>query len=144
MTLDLCIRCIGYLCQEHHDLEVIGDEMDNFFVSGAYRFHNFASTYWWRLFKQYLVLSKSTTIPDCLIDQLLQLHGTRSADVYQQGDSNVDMDLNVNAAILALELAQPDLAEMLRNVSRFLSVCSKADYHLQSCEYKHLLDNLPC
>lgn len=86
MTFELAIRCISYLCQEHHDLEFIEEEMKDNILSGAYRFHNFASTYWWRLIKQYLALCKATSIPESLKDQLQQLHDTRLAEGYQQID----------------------------------------------------------
>ncbi|EEU34916.1 uncharacterized protein NECHADRAFT_39728 [Fusarium vanettenii 77-13-4] len=143
MTLSLAIRCICYLCQDHHDLESIEEEeMEDYILSGAYRLHNFASTYWWRLIKQYLALSKSTSIPESLIDLLQQLRDTRLAEGYQQSDPEVDMDLNTNEVILALEPTQPDLAEMLRNVFQFQRDCSKADYSLKSSERWIHLDPL--
>lgn len=143
MTLSLASRCIGYLCQDHHDLKSIKeDEMRNNILSGAYRLHNFASAYWWILIKQYLVLSKSTSIPDSLIDQLQQLYDRRSADGYQQSDEKLGMGFNMNEAILALEPTRPDLVEMLRNVSQFQSVFLKADYYLQRCECSEPLDDL--
>ncbi|RSL59358.1 hypothetical protein CEP54_007309 [Fusarium duplospermum] len=145
MTLELAIRCISYLCQEHHDSESLEEEkMENSILSGAYRLHNFASTYWWRLIKQYLTLSKATSIPDSLVDQLQQLYDLRSAESYQQDDQRIDMEFNMNEAIIALKPRQPDLAEMLRNVSQFQSAFSKADYHLKRREYNEPLDDLPC
>ncbi|KAJ4313612.1 hypothetical protein N0V84_009319 [Fusarium piperis] len=144
MTLSLAIRCIGYLCQEHHELDFIEEEMEDRILSGAYRFHNFASTYWWRLIKQYLALSKATSLPDSLVDQLQQLHDTRSAEGYQQGDQKADMEFNTNEAILALKRTQPNLVEMLSSVSEFQNASSKADYHLQKCEYNDHLYDLPC
>lgn len=144
MTLELAIRCISYLCQEHHDLEFVEEEMKRGILSGAYRLHNFASTYWWRLIKQYLALSKATSIPDRVIDQLQQLYDLRSAKGPQQVDQNVDMEFNMNEAILALKPTRPDLAGMLHDVSQFESASSKADYHLQSCKYKESLVGLLC
>ncbi|RSL98170.1 hypothetical protein CDV31_012704 [Fusarium ambrosium] len=142
MTLELAIRCISYLCQEHHDLEFIEEEIEHNIFSGAYRLHNFASTYWWKLIKQCLALSKATSIPDSLVDQLQQLYDTRSAEDYEQVDQNVDMELNMNEAILALKPTQPHLAEMLRNVSLFQSASLKADYHLNNSERWIHLDPL--
>ncbi|KAJ4214083.1 hypothetical protein NW759_010609 [Fusarium solani] len=142
MTFELAIRCISYLCQEHHDLEFIEEEMKDNILSGAYRFHNFASTYWWRLIKQYLALCKATSIPESLKDQLQQLHDTRLAEGYQQIDQKVETEFNMDKVIVALKPAQPDLAEMLCNFSQFQSASSKADYHLQSCEYSESLDDL--
>ncbi|WAO88971.1 NACHT domain-containing protein [Fusarium falciforme] len=144
MALGLAVRCISYLCQEHHDLEFIEEELEDNILSGAYRFHNFAATYWWRLIKQYLSLSKAASIPDSLRDQLQQLHDTRLADGYQQADQKIDIEFNMNEAILALKPVQPSLAEMLRNVSQFQSASSKADYHLKSCECNEPLDDLIC
>ncbi|RMJ16009.1 hypothetical protein CDV36_004314 [Fusarium kuroshium] len=142
MTLELAIRCISYLCQEHHDLEFIEEEIEHNILSGAYRLHNFASTYWWKLIKQYLALSKSKSIPDSLIDQLQQLYDTRSAEDYEQVDQNNEMEFNMNEAILALKPTQPHLAEMLRNVSLFQSASLKADYHLNNSERWIHLDPL--
>ncbi|KAH7249586.1 hypothetical protein B0J15DRAFT_536886 [Fusarium solani] len=142
MTFELAIRCISYLCQEHHDLEFIEEEMKDNILSGAYRFHNFASTYWWRLIKQYLALCKATSIPESLKDQLQQLHDTRLAEGYQQIDQKVETEFNMDKVILALKPAQPDLAEMLCNFSQFQSASSKADYHLQSSERWVHLDPL--
>ncbi|UPL01667.1 hypothetical protein LCI18_012601 [Fusarium solani-melongenae] len=131
MTLELAIRCISYLCQEHHDLEFIEEEMEDNILSGAYR-----------LIKQYLSLSKAASIPDSLRDQLQQLHDTRLAVDYQQVDQEVETEFNMNEAILALKPLQPGLAEMLRNVSQFQSASSKADYHLKSYEQWIHLDPL--
>ncbi|KAI8718204.1 NACHT domain-containing protein [Fusarium sp. LHS14.1] len=109
MTLELAIRCISYLCQDHHDLESIEEEeIEDSILSGSYRLHNFAYTYWWKLIKQYLALSK--------------------------GDQAVQMEFDMSEAILALKSTQPDLAEMLLNVFQFQSASSEADYHLKSSE----------
>ncbi|RTE76813.1 hypothetical protein BHE90_008704 [Fusarium euwallaceae] len=142
MTLSLAIRCIGYLCQEHHDLEFLEQDLGDYILSGAYRFHNFASAYWLRLIKQYLALSRATSIPDDLIDQLQQLQHTRLAPGYQPSGQKADIEFNMNEAVLALKRTQPDLVELLGNVSQFQSASSKADYHLNSSERWIHLDPL--
>ncbi|KAL4724605.1 hypothetical protein ACLX1H_008047 [Fusarium chlamydosporum] len=46
MALDLTLRCLTYLCQDHHDPDLTEDEVDKMILLGAYRLHHFSSELW--------------------------------------------------------------------------------------------------
>ncbi|WKT45256.1 NACHT nucleoside triphosphatase [Fusarium oxysporum f. sp. vasinfectum] len=76
MALDLAMRCVVYLCQDHHDPDLDEDKIDTNILWGAYRLHYFSSKFWLDLINQYLTLSGSTTLPSTLVDQLSILFET--------------------------------------------------------------------
>ncbi|RBA21148.1 hypothetical protein FPRO05_07462 [Fusarium proliferatum] len=100
MALDLAIRCVVYMCQDHHDSELTEDEIDANILWGAYRLHHFSSSFWLDLILEYLALSDSNIIPEGLIEQLKLLLETRSSDRYIESDQT---DSCLHPAILGLE-----------------------------------------
>lgn len=129
MTLDLAIRCVVYMCQDHHDPDLTEDEIDANIIWGAYRLHHFSSSFWLDLIHEYLTLSDSNTIPDSLIDQLRILLETRSSDHYNEIDQN---ESSLHPAILDLKSQEPALVEMLKACTEFQTSLSKSDFRLNN------------
>ncbi|KAF5541970.1 Nacht domain-containing protein [Fusarium mexicanum] len=128
MALDLIIRCLVYMCQDHHDPDLTEDEMDANILWGAYRLHHFSSNFWLDLINEYLTLSGSETIPDILTDQLRMLLERRSSDHYKQSDQSESF---LHPAILYEE---PALVDMLKACTDFQTSSSKADFRINDPE----------
>ncbi|KAF5712258.1 Nacht domain-containing protein [Fusarium mundagurra] len=131
MALDLAIRCVVYMCQDHHDPDLTEDEIDDNILWGAYRLHQFSSSFWLDLIHDYLTLSGSETIPDALIDQLRILLEIRSSDTYTHSDQSKD---SLHPAILGLEDQEPALVEMLKGSADFQTSSSKSDFQINNPE----------
>ncbi|KAH6964634.1 hypothetical protein DER45DRAFT_610955 [Fusarium avenaceum] len=131
MALDLAIRCMVYMCQDHHDPDLTEDEIDANILWGAYRLHHFSSNFWLDLIHQYLTLSGSKTMPDILIDQLRTLLETRSSDHFTETDHN---ESSLHQAILDLKPQEPSLVEMLKACTEFQKSLSKSDFRLNNPE----------
>ncbi|KAF4335307.1 Nacht domain protein [Fusarium beomiforme] len=131
MALDLAMRCLVYLCQDHHDPNLSEDEIDDNIIWGAYRLHYFSSNYWLDLVNRYLVLSGSTAVPATLINQLKMLVETRSSTDYIKTDQ---CEENLHPAMIDLKSQDPTLVEMLEKYSKFLVSSSNSDYHLNNPE----------
>ncbi|RBR14508.1 hypothetical protein FVER53590_03349 [Fusarium verticillioides] len=131
IALDLAIRCLVYMCQDHHDPDLTEDEIEANILWGAYRLHHFSSSFWIDLIHEYLRLSGSETIPDALIDQLRILHETRSSDVYTHSDQSKG---SLHPAIIGLEDQEPSLVEMLKGYAEFQTSLSKADFQINKRE----------
>ncbi|KAH7186754.1 hypothetical protein BKA60DRAFT_602584 [Fusarium oxysporum] len=131
MALDLAIRCVVYMCQDHHDPDLTEDEIDANIIGGAYRLHHFSSSFWLDLVHEYLTLSGSKTIPDTLVDQLRILLETRSSDHYTETDQS---ESSLHPAILGLEYQEPGLVEMLKGCTEFQTSLSKSDFQLNNPE----------
>ncbi|KAF5573491.1 Nacht domain-containing protein [Fusarium pseudocircinatum] len=130
-ALDLAIRCLVYMCQNHHDPELTEDEIDANILWGAYRLHHFSSSFWVDLIHQYLTLSGSETIPDALIDQLRILLDTRSSDHYKQSGQTKG---SIHPAILSLELQEPSLVGMLKGCTDFQASSSNSNNRINNPE----------
>ncbi|KAI8402733.1 hypothetical protein FOFC_16160 [Fusarium oxysporum] len=130
MALDLAIRCMVYLCQDHHEPDLTEDEIDANILWGAYRLHYFSSGFWLDLINEYLTLSSSATLPNTLIDQLRVLFGTRQSEDHTQTDQDATC---LHPAILALESREPVLVEILKSCTAFQTSSSKSDFHLNNC-----------
>ncbi|KAF4502250.1 Nacht domain [Fusarium agapanthi] len=131
MALELAIRCVVYMCQDHHDSHLTEDEIDANIIWGAYRLHHFSSNFWLDLIHEYLTLSGSETIPDSLIDQLRILFETRSSDHYIETDQS---ESRLHPAILGLEFQEPALVQMLKSCSEFQTSSLKSDFQLNDSE----------
>ncbi|KAF4448414.1 hypothetical protein F53441_8222 [Fusarium austroafricanum] len=133
MALDLALRCITYLCQDHHYPSLTEDDIDAKILWGAYRLHNFSSRFWLHLINQYLILSDAVTLPASLIDMLRLLLDTRSSESYIDTDRG---ETTLHPAIIELDSQEPDLVEMLRNATDFQLASSKPEYHLDKSNPK--------
>lgn len=130
-ALDLAIRCLVYMCQDHHDPDLTEDELDANIIWGAYRLHHFSSRFWLDLIHGYLTLSGSETIPDTLTDQLRTLLETRSSDAYTQSDR---FKGSLHPAIRGLESQEPGLVEMLKGCANFQTSSTKSDFRINNPE----------
>ncbi|VZI19679.1 unnamed protein product [Fusarium fujikuroi] len=130
-ALDLAIRCLVYMCQDHHDPDLTEDELDANIIWGAYRLHDFSSRFWLDLICRYLISSGSETVPDTLTDQLRVLLETRSSDAYTQSDQ---FEGSLHPAICDLESQDPDLVEMLKGCAHFQTSSTKSDFQINSPE----------
>ncbi|KAF5584313.1 Nacht domain-containing protein [Fusarium pseudoanthophilum] len=130
-ALDLAIRCLVYMCQDHHDPDLTEDEIDANIMWGAYRLHNFSSSFWIDLIHKYLTLSGSETIPDTLIHQLGVLLETRSSDHYIQSNERKS---SVHPAIGRLESQEPAVVEMLKGCAEFQTSLTKSDFRINDPE----------
>ncbi|EWG41198.1 hypothetical protein FVEG_03349 [Fusarium verticillioides 7600] len=131
MALDLAIRCLVYMCQNHHDPELSEDEIDANIMWGAYRLHQFSSSFWLDLIHEYLRLSGSKTIPDALIHQLRILLETRSSETYRQSDQSKG---SLHPAILGLEDQESALVEMLKGSVDFQTSTAKSNFRINNPE----------
>ncbi|KAF5668760.1 Nacht domain-containing protein [Fusarium denticulatum] len=131
MALDLAIRCVVYMCQDHHDPDLTEDEIDANILSGAYRLHHFSSSFWLDLIHKYLTLPGSETISGALIDQLGVLLETRSSDHYIQSN---EIKGSIHPAILRLESQEPAVVEMLKGCADFQTSSSKSDFRINNPE----------
>ncbi|RGP72615.1 nacht domain [Fusarium longipes] len=127
MALDLAMRCVVYLCQEHHDPDVTKEEIDANIRWGAYRLHYFSSTFWLELINRYLRLSSSATLPNTLTDQLRELLETRSSEDHMQTDQDQDQ---LHPVINGLLSEDPALVEMLKSHTAFQKSSFKSEFHL--------------
>lgn len=134
-ALDLAIRCLVYMCQDHHDPDLTEDELDANIIWGAYRLHHFSSRFWLDLIHGYLTLSGSETIPDTLTDQLRTLLETRSSDAYTQSDR---FKGSLHPAIRGLESQEPGLVEMLKGCANFQTSSTKSDFRINNREFVDL------
>ncbi|RKL31203.1 hypothetical protein BFJ72_g11220 [Fusarium proliferatum] len=130
-ALDLAIRCLVYMSQDHHDPDLTDDELDANIVWGAYRLHHFSSSFWLDLIYGYLTLSGSKTMPDTLTDQLRILLETRSSDAFTQSDQ---LKGSLHPAIPGLESQEPDLIEMLKGCADFQTSSTKSDFQINNPE----------
>ncbi|KAG4260120.1 hypothetical protein FPRO04_12431 [Fusarium proliferatum] len=134
-AFDLAIRCLVYMCQDHHNPDLTEDELDANIIWGAYRLHHFASRFWLDLIHGYINLSGSETIPDTLTDQLRTLLETRSSDAYTQRDR---FKGSLHPAIRGLEFQVPDLVEMLKGYADFQTSSTKSDFRINNREFVDL------
>ncbi|KAF5968445.1 Nacht domain-containing protein [Fusarium bulbicola] len=131
MALDLAIRCLVYMCQDHHDPDLTEDEIDANILWGAYRLHHFSSSFWLGLITEYLTLSGSKTIPDTLVDHLRELLETRPSDHYTQSNQSKG---SLHQAILGLRFQEPALVEMMKGCTDFQTSLSNSDFRINNPE----------
>lgn len=81
-TLDLAIRCIDYLCQNHHDPLLSGEEVSAKVLSGQYSFDGYASQMWFELSHQYLCSVKALDVSTALVESIQRLWKSRKLPVH--------------------------------------------------------------
>jgi len=113
-----------YLCQGHHDPEILDEEISHNILSGAYRLHDFSTTVWLELVERYACSNRSRTLPNELISLLEILMCKRSSD---QFDSCAED--STQPKLESFKSSWPDLHSMLCKVAYFRQSCSKAEYN---------------
>jgi len=122
-TLSLAMCCITYLCQGHHDPEILDEELSHNILSGVYRLHNFSTTVWLELVERYAYSNRSRTLPNELISLLEMLMQERSNDRF---DSVVED--STQPKLESFKSKWPNLHSMLCQAAHFRRTCSEAEY----------------
>jgi hypothetical protein len=112
-----------YLCQRHHDPEILDEEIADNILSGAYRLHEFATTMWLDLTERVTSSSQSHVLLAELASLLQTLVCERKNDRYN--------DANEKAIPWSLETFEKhwfELHDILCKAVHFRQICSKSDY----------------
>lgn len=126
--MDLAIRCIDYLCQRHHDVDLSPEEVFGKVLTGQYSFHAFSTQMWFELSCQYLRLANGVDPPTKFVESLHKLwavrktHSSQTAiNIMSNGDREVDSYEVSRDQIIFEQLKgnQPLLHQLLCEVSRF-------------------------
>lgn len=131
-TLDLAIRCIDYLCQNHHDPVLSEQEVSSKLLTGQYSFDAFASQMWFELSCQYLRSVKALDVSAALTESIHMLWELRKKEdihegnsfVSDEGDSSDVSYVNDNKTDdrrvpETIKHQHPLLHDLLRSVSHF-------------------------
>lgn len=127
-TLDLAIRCIDYVCQRHHDVDLSPEDVSNNVLTGQYSFHAFSIKMWFELSCQLLRSTSGPDAPAEFVDSLQRLWDTRRARSSQTAEvdtaANSDEDVGSHEAgkdqIIFDQLkGEPVLHQLLCDVLRF-------------------------
>lgn len=125
--MNLATRCVMYLCQGHHDSELDDKQVIDKLLSGAYRLHNYASTFWLPLVTSCLQSQNSKHLPEQLVYYLDKLYETRIADGYDLHASEAAKTAPVH---LALKEESPHVHDLLQHAIQFQKQISKDIYSL--------------
>lgn len=123
-TLSLAMCCIMYLCQGHHDPEILDEEISNNILSGVYRLHDFSMIVWLELVERYACFSGSRTLPNeliSLLEMLMHKRGNDQFDIVAKDCTQPKLEL--------FKSNWPNLHSMLCKVSQFRRTCSNAEYN---------------
>ena len=117
--------CIQYLCQRHHDPDLLDDEFLGNVLSGAYRMHEYAVSMWLELVERYVLVADSPALPENLIGLLQLLIEKRSSDDFIEEDISQSLP-NLSQDLLVSDCS--DVSAMLRKASYFRQKCSEGEY----------------
>ncbi len=133
-TLDLAIRCIDYLCQRHHDLDLTREELSEKVMTGQYSFHAFSTRMWFDLACQHLRLIDGANLTGSLANAIEMLWEARKAPDFgntngsetqssrnesgDQSELEIQNDINQHVFQRLLE-NQPSLHQILCEVSKY-------------------------
>jgi len=122
-TLDLAICCITYLCQRHHDPDRGDERIADDVISGAYRFHNFATAVWLELVKNSASQARSGSLPTELISSLEDFMYQRTND-FSTGKIGDSPD----RLLEPFKSTWPDIHLMLSKITQFHHVAANSDF----------------
>lgn len=123
-TLSLALCCVTYLCQIHHDLDVLEEDIVGHILSGAYRLDDFAASTWIELVERYIRLMGRNALSEELVDGLEVLRCERTNELYQ--------DSTESGPLLHLEplkAVSPALQDMLRQAICFREASMKGSFN---------------
>lgn len=129
-TLDLAIRCIDYVCQRHHDVDLSPEEVSNNVLTGQYSFHAFSIKMWFELSCQLLRSTSGPNAPVEFVESLQRLWHTRRARSSQIAEVNTAANLKSDEDVGSYEASkdqiifnqlkgEPVLHQLLCDVLRF-------------------------
>ncbi|KAJ8126088.1 hypothetical protein O1611_g7550 [Lasiodiplodia mahajangana] len=122
-TLDLALRCIRYLCQDHHNLSLSNEQVSDNILSGVYTLDWFATTMWPPLVKSYLNLSKNDDAQSQLGLALDLLYNTRLQSEQEDTD-----DLALDSS--TFQDTYPRAYSLICQALRFQERCTASEHHI--------------
>ncbi|KAF7538368.1 hypothetical protein G7054_g3005 [Neopestalotiopsis clavispora] len=126
-TLSLALKCVAYLRQQHHDLELLDHTLSEGVLSGIYVLHDFATSNWLSLLEQYVRHgSGDSVLPDNLID-LLEGFVSARANVHYEGKADDAKKLDLGK----LKDKMPELYSTLSKAAHFRHSCSSTQNRVQ-------------
>ena len=122
-TFSLAMCCVTYLCQKHHDHNLLDEEIDQNVLSGAYRMHDFAATTWFEFVERFIHLSQQDTLSQELINALETLRCERTQETYtESGEASTQTSLEPFKSV------SPALKDMLCKVAHFRRTSLKGNF----------------
>jgi hypothetical protein len=121
--LGLATCCITYLCQNHYDRSMEPAKMSELILTGAYRFHNFATLYWLNLVEQVFTTYSTDALPIQFVNLLETLRGKRET----APDRNFE-DSSVPHYMIRLRQRQPELVTMICKSISFQATSDKSSF----------------
>jgi hypothetical protein len=115
--------CIMYLCQRHHDPEILDEEIADNILSGAYRLHEFATTMWLELTERVASSSQSQVMLAELASLLQTLICERKNDRYNDASKKTSP-----RSLETFEKPWFELHDILCKAVHFRQICLKSDY----------------
>ncbi|KAH4040807.1 hypothetical protein HBI56_015270 [Parastagonospora nodorum] len=131
--LGLATCCITYLCQNHYDRSMEPAKMSELILTGAYRFHNFATLYWLNLVEQVFTRYSTDALPIEFINLLETLRGKRET----APDRNFE-DSSVPHYMIQLRQRNPELVTMICKSISFQATSEKSSFRTKDIEWASL------
>ncbi|KAI1273970.1 NACHT domain protein [Xylaria sp. FL0933] len=125
-TLDLALRCMTYLWQGHHDLNLSDDEIKRNILSGTYTMEWFATNMWPHLAKNYLSSAKHDESQDKLGAGLNVLQIVRTQDQFLGKDD----DHEIVSASDHFRKVYPEAYALVRQTLRFHQMCAGSEHRM--------------
>ncbi|KAI0107251.1 hypothetical protein GGR51DRAFT_559592 [Nemania sp. FL0031] len=126
-TLDLTLRCITYLCQDHHNLSLSDEQVSDNVISGAYTLDWFATNMWPQLAKTYLNSAERDELQSQLGLRLDLLYSTRGQLELGYAD---DSTLNSST----FKETYPRAHSLICLALRFQEICTTYEYKYLICQ----------
>ena len=115
--------CFTYLCQIHHDHDLLDEDITHNILSGAYRLHDFAATTWFEFVERFIHLSRQNTLSHELVDALETLRCERTQGTYTEG-----AEACTQSSLEPFKSVSPALHDMLCKVAHFRRISLKGNF----------------
>ncbi|KAI0812103.1 NACHT domain protein [Xylaria sp. FL0064] len=125
-TLDLALRCMTYLWQGHHDLDLSDDEIKRNILSGTYTMEWFAANMWPHLAKSYLSSAKHDESQEKFGAGLNVLQIVRMQDQFLEEED----DHEILSASDNFRKAYPEAYALVRQSLRFRQTCAGSEHRM--------------
>ena len=123
--------CVTYLCQTHHDHDLLEDDIAKNILSGAYRLHDFAATAWLELVERFVHSSRQDIISHELVDALEMLRCERTQGTYTEG-----AEPSTPSSLEPFKVASPIVHNMLCKVAHFRRISSNSHFDRKESKEK--------
>jgi len=117
-TLSLTMSCITFLCQKHHDPQLLVDEIRENVVDGTYVLHEYAATTWLDLVEKCVRLDPTETAAPDLVRLLEEISTDRSNLTYVAERGELE-----KLTMRTFKRIQPQLYGMLSKAAQFRDLC---------------------